>query len=110
MSNYTEQKANLEAQGWRMYQGMGGKSYFGKKDVSGLAVVVDQYTGSAILEIGCPKDLAEKHKPELLKWHGGYREGAGRPSTGRKKQNYYVTDDEDAKIREFLKSLRNSEE
>lgn len=37
---------------------------------------------------------------------GGARKGAGRPPTGRKKKNYYVTDDEDAKIRELIESLR----
>lgn len=39
---------------------------------------------------------------------GGRREGAGRPSTGRKKKNYYVTDEEDIKIRELLETLRKS--
>lgn len=38
--------------------------------------------------------------------HGGKREGAGRPATGRKKKNYYVTDDEDTKIRELIEKMR----
>lgn len=37
---------------------------------------------------------------------GGHREGAGRPSTGRKRKFYYVTDDEDAQIKQLLDSLR----
>lgn len=41
---------------------------------------------------------------------GGKREGAGRPATGRKKKNYYVTDDEDTKIRELIESLRKGED
>lgn len=40
---------------------------------------------------------------------GGRREGAGRPSTGRKKQMFYVTDDENAKLREYLQTMRNQE-
>lgn len=38
---------------------------------------------------------------------GGRREGAGRKPTGRKKKIYYVTDDENAKLREYLQELRN---
>jgi hypothetical protein len=41
---------------------------------------------------------------------GGSREGAGRPATGRSKHMYYVTDDEDAKLREYLQSLRQPPE
>lgn len=37
---------------------------------------------------------------------GGYREGAGRPSTGRKRKFYYVTDQEDAEIKKLLQQLR----
>jgi hypothetical protein len=37
---------------------------------------------------------------------GGYREGAGRPASGKKKRNYYVADDEDAKIKDLIASLR----
>jgi hypothetical protein len=42
-------------------------------------------------------------------YHGGKREGAGRKSTGRKKQNIYVTDDEFAKIKAFIEELRSAE-
>jgi hypothetical protein len=41
--------------------------------------------------------------------HGGPREGAGRPATGRKKQNFYITDDENKKLREYLEQLRASQ-
>jgi hypothetical protein len=37
---------------------------------------------------------------------GGQREGAGRKPTGRKKKNYYVTDEEDILIREYIEKLR----
>jgi len=40
---------------------------------------------------------------------GGKREGAGRPSTGRKKQMFYVTDKENEKLREQLQTMRNQE-
>jgi len=35
---------------------------------------------------------------------GGAREGAGRKPTGRKKKVYYVTDEEDVQIREYLQN------
>jgi hypothetical protein len=41
---------------------------------------------------------------------GGPREGAGRPATGRKRQNFYVTDDENTKLREYLEQLRKTED
>lgn len=41
---------------------------------------------------------------------GGHREGAGRPSTGRKKQMFYVTDEENEKLRNYLQSLRQPSE
>jgi hypothetical protein len=37
---------------------------------------------------------------------GGLREGAGRPATGRKRQNFYVTEEENTKLREYLEKLR----
>ena len=37
---------------------------------------------------------------------GGKREGSGRDSTGRSKHNYYVTPEEDVKIKEFIQKLR----
>ena len=40
--------------------------------------------------------------------HGGKREGAGRPTTGRKRRQYYVTDEEDRKIKELIEKLRAS--
>lgn len=46
----------------------------------------------------------QKEKPQRK--HGGYREGAGRPSTGRKRQQFYVTNEENTKLREYLEQLR----
>jgi len=40
---------------------------------------------------------------------GGKRPGAGRPSTGRKKRNFYITDDEFEKMKEYLDTLRKDE-
>lgn len=37
---------------------------------------------------------------------GGYREGAGRPSTGRKSKYFWVTDEEYAMLKEYLNKLR----
>ena len=38
---------------------------------------------------------------------GGKREGAGRPATGRKRQSFYVTTEEDKALREYLEKIRN---
>lgn len=48
---------------------------------------------------------------EILKssW-GGQREGAGRKSTGRSKKNFYVTEEEYAKLKEYLEELRKPQE
>lgn len=37
---------------------------------------------------------------------GGAGRGQGRKSTGRKTHNYYVTPEEDKKIKEYIKKLR----
>jgi hypothetical protein len=37
---------------------------------------------------------------------GGKREGSGRPSTGRKKQQFYITDEEAEQIKNFIDTLR----
>lgn len=37
---------------------------------------------------------------------GGRREGAGRPATGRRKRNFYITDEEYQKLMEYLETLR----
>jgi len=39
--------------------------------------------------------------------HGGYRPGAGRKLTGRKKQQIYVTDEEFVKVKAFIDELRS---
>lgn len=46
-----------------------------------------------------------ENEPER-QW-GGPREGAGRPATGRKKQNFYITDEENEQLRQCLEELRN---
>ncbi len=38
---------------------------------------------------------------------GGKREGAGRPPTGRKKANFYITDQEKLEILKLIEKLRN---
>lgn len=40
---------------------------------------------------------------------GGSRKGAGRPTTGRKRQSFYITDEENEKLRKYLKELRASQ-
>jgi hypothetical protein len=40
------------------------------------------------------------------KTHGGEREGAGRPSTGRKQRKYYLTDEEHALVSEFAEKVK----
>jgi hypothetical protein len=37
---------------------------------------------------------------------GGKREGAGRPLTGRKRRQYYLTDEEHQKVKELIEELR----
>ncbi|HZK23801.1 MAG TPA: hypothetical protein VFC74_00235 [Oscillospiraceae bacterium] len=41
---------------------------------------------------------------------GGKREGAGRPSTGRKARSVYVTDKEHEAIKDLIKKMREGEE
>jgi hypothetical protein len=41
--------------------------------------------------------------------HGGPREGAGRPATGRKRIQLYGTPDEEIKLKEYLQQLRSSQ-
>jgi hypothetical protein len=38
--------------------------------------------------------------------HGGKREGAGRPPTGRKQRSIWLTDEEYEKVKEFVKELK----
>jgi hypothetical protein len=39
--------------------------------------------------------------------HGGIRDGAGRPLTGRKKRQYYITDEEYQQLKEYLEKIRS---
>lgn len=41
----------------------------------------------------------------IKKW-GGKREGAGRKTTGRKKRNLYVTDEEFEEVKKLIEKLR----
>ena len=41
---------------------------------------------------------------------GGKRPGAGRKPSGRKKINFYITEDERTKIQEYLQKLREKRE
>jgi hypothetical protein len=41
--------------------------------------------------------------------HGGYREGAGRKPTGRKKHQFYITDSEAVQVRELIERLRSGQ-
>lgn len=41
--------------------------------------------------------------------HGGKREGAGRKSTGRKRQFLYITNEELVEIKKLLAKLRAAE-
>jgi hypothetical protein len=50
------------------------------------------------------------HKSNIPCSRGGKREGAGRPSTGRKKVNYYVTGEEDSEIKKLIEQLRKPSE
>ncbi|ABN52276.1 MAG TPA: hypothetical protein DEF39_02710 [Hungateiclostridium thermocellum] len=61
-------------------------------------------------KIGPAKKYTSDEDIEFMKnsW-GGAREGAGRKPTGRKKKVYYVTDEEDVQIREYLQKLRNKQ-
>jgi len=45
-------------------------------------------------------------KKSITGW-GGSRPGAGRKPTGRKKQTFYITDEENELLRKYLEELRN---
>jgi hypothetical protein len=44
---------------------------------------------------------------ELPLTHGGYRPGAGRKPTGRSKRQYYLSDPEDAHVKQLIDQIRN---
>lgn len=54
--------------------------------------------------------MSDRDIEDMKNSWGGQREGAGRKPTGRKKKNYYVTDEEDQKIRELIEQLRKPRE
>jgi len=47
------------------------------------------------------------YQDDVLRAWGGSREGSGRPATGRKRRQYYLSDDEDTKIKDYINELRN---
>ena len=47
---------------------------------------------------------------EIKDNRGGKREGAGRKPSGKKKRNYYVTDQEHEEIKKLIARLRAGEE
>jgi len=48
------------------------------------------------------------HQDDVLRSWGGSREGSGRPATGRKRRQYYLNDDEDVKVKDYINNeLRN---
>jgi hypothetical protein len=65
MNKYLEVKNKLENQGWHVYLGQAGKSYFSKSVAAGLVIVVDQCTGEHDASIWCPQYFADKHMPQL---------------------------------------------
>lgn len=52
--------------------------------------------------------LGFSQQTETAKFQGGYRENAGRPSTGRSKKQIYVTDEEFERIKEFINEIRKA--
>ena len=53
--------------------------------------------------------IGEYHGLEPVKQWGGTREGSGRPATGRKKRNFYITEEEEVILRKHLEELRTSQ-
>ena len=54
-------------------------------------------------------DINEEYRAlrdEIKYRWGGAREGSGRPSTGRKKKSFYITEDEYEALRKYLEELR----
>lgn len=49
----------------------------------------------------------QKIEPARKNW-GGKRQGAGRPTTGRKKRNFYITDEEAEAIKNLINTMRKS--
>ena len=49
------------------------------------------------------EDISKEKKQS--NW-GGKREGAGRPGSGKKQYSFYITEEENAKLRRYLKEIR----
>lgn len=75
----------------------------------GIEMTIDEY-GRIFNEGGqyiADGEIVEAGEGIGCSW-GGARPGAGRPSTGRKKATFYVTDEEKEKIRRLIKKLRKN--
>lgn len=62
----------------------------------------------ALQEGDFPDDIKAElstYETSIYTW-GGYRPGAGRPSTGRRKRTLYITDEEYDKLTEHIETLR----
>lgn len=65
----------------------------------------DQYCSISAKNNGNPTLVTGSGAEPIFAW-GGLREGAGRPATGRKRQQFYVTHEENVKLRKYLEQLR----
>jgi hypothetical protein len=83
-------------------------SIYAKGNVHPIFETTDSW--ERISKILTQKGFNVEIEPPQYKWWGGKREGAGRPSTGRKRRQYYVTDEEDAQIKKLIDQLRNPSE
>jgi hypothetical protein len=54
--------------------------------------------------------VKEREKMSTSNSWGGQREGSGRPSTGRKKRQIYITDEEYIKVKQLIEELRKPSE
>lgn len=89
---------------------------FGPSDI--ISLTPKPYTAADVVagwatQDGRTDDELTSARKFLAQWPdgpqlwGGKREGAGRPATGRKRQSFYVTDEENKKLREYLEKIRD---
>jgi hypothetical protein len=69
-----------------------------------------EHTLQVTIQANTSYSVKEKEKMSTSNSWGGKREGSGRPSTGRKKQVLYITDDEYLKIKQLIEQLRKPSE
>lgn len=105
--NLQERIKEFENKGWT-YEHEFKLAVKGNTLVQFMALVRDGYYKKIENgKIGPSKQYMKYEDIEAMKsaW-GGQREGAGRPATGRKKHQYYVTDEEDKEIKKLIDELR----